>query len=363
MNIFVIRPKGLNVGNDAIFVGLKALLRRHLSDIPNIIPVPATAKYEVSGRAGLSRQLVHEINQYGDGVIIGGGNLLENGELDLDLGALNRLAPPLLLFSLSHGKIFNRRDELVPRTDSMTPDLVRALGEKAVSFGARDSATLSHLRELNVPRATLSGCPTIFLDRVRQQLPTKGRAPGSGRALISIRTPALMNISLERQAQVHQQVRDIHSILVRRGFSSASLLCHDSRDISFAASFPGIPYLYESDPYDYLALISNAALVISYRVHATLPALSFGTDVVNISYDERAISLIETVGFADWDINLVTSSSVVEEVETRLGDLARLWELKATASPIWEELDEAQNEQVVGFVRAMRAYAMNTEGN
>ena len=54
-----------------------------LGCVVNLISVPATSRYDSVSRAGLSSKLIYEMNQYGDAVIVGGGNLYENGELEL----------------------------------------------------------------------------------------------------------------------------------------------------------------------------------------------------------------------------------------------------------------------------------------
>jgi hypothetical protein len=51
---------------------------------------------------------VHEINELGDGLIIGPGNLFENGAQGLDAQALSALRVPTMLFSVSTGRIFDR---------------------------------------------------------------------------------------------------------------------------------------------------------------------------------------------------------------------------------------------------------------
>ena len=45
------------------------------------------------------QQTIYEINQYGDGVIV--GEIFENGELEVDINALETLEVPMMLFHLS----------------------------------------------------------------------------------------------------------------------------------------------------------------------------------------------------------------------------------------------------------------------
>ena len=85
VNIFCIRPKGFNIGNDVIYQGTLAFLQASFGSQVNVISLPATSRYESQAKAGLTPRTVHEINQYGHGVIVGGGNLYENGELQVHL--------------------------------------------------------------------------------------------------------------------------------------------------------------------------------------------------------------------------------------------------------------------------------------
>jgi len=355
MNVFCIRPKGFNVGNDAIFLGLKAALDEAFGCFVNLITLPATSRYESQSRGGLTAKTVHEINQYGNGVIIGGGNLYENGELDLNLEALNRLECPLMLFSLSRGRIYNRLDALVDRTDVMRDELIQGLNQKAMISLARDEATLEYLRGLRINKAVLGGCPTIFLDRVLGRLPAVSAAD-AGCTLLSVRNPNLMNISLPRQMRIHDEVESVIRLLRAQGHKDVRLLCHDHRDIPFAASFGNVPYVYISDAMEYLALLRACRLNVTYRVHSALPCMAFGTPFVKLSYDERALSLMKTVGFGDWNIDIVRSRDVLAEIKDRLSSLDRLAKVRLEASDTWSSIKTSQDSALTTFANAVRAH-------
>jgi polysaccharide pyruvyl transferase WcaK-like protein len=355
MNVFCIRPKGFNVGNDAIFIGLKAALDEAFGCFVNLITLPATSRYESQSRGGLTAKTVHEINQYGNGVIVGGGNLYENGELDLNVEALHRLECPLMLFSLSRGRIFNRLDALVDRTDVMRDELIQALNRKAVISLARDEATLDYLRSLGLTKPVLGGCPTIFLDRILRRLPAV-TAADTGCTLVSVRNPNLMNISLPRQMRIHDQVESVIRLLRAEGHEDVRLLCHDHRDIPFAASFGTVPYVYISDGMEYLALLRACRLNVTYRVHSALPCMAFGTPFVKLSYDERALSLMKTVGFGDWNIDIVKSRDVLAEIKDRLGSLHRLARVREEASGVWSAIKQTQDTALKKFADAVRAH-------
>jgi hypothetical protein len=355
LNIFCIRPKGFNVGNDAIFMALQAALAEAFDSFVNLISIPATSRYESQAKAGLNSRTVHEINQYGHGVIVGGGNLYENGELDVNLEALKKLEPPMMLFSLSRGRIYNRLDKLVERTDVMPDPVMAGLNRHAKWSLARDHATMAHSKSLGLDHVQMGGCPTIFLDRISAQLP---EVPTGDRrtTLVSVRNPSLMNISLQRQIRIPQQVQALVQMLRDRGHADVRLLCHDHRDIPFAASLEE-PYVYIQEPHAYLALLKSCRLNVTYRVHSALPCMAFGTPFIKLSYDERALSLMETVGFADWNIDIVKEPDVLAAVEDRLDRIDTLPAVRSAAQPIWQNIRTTQDTALKEFANACREFA------
>ena len=337
INLFCIRPKGFNVGNDAIYMAMQHFIYEAFGEVVNLINLPATSKYESHAKAGLTSKTIYEINQYGHGVIIGGGNLYENGELDVNLDALNALEVPMMLFSLSRGRVYNRSLELVPRTDTMPDRVMQALDRKASFALFRDQATSNHLQSIGCANHEVGGCPTIFMDRIAHRLPHIPEDLAET-ALISVRIPGLMSIPLDKQSQVYTHILQIADLLREQGYRDVRLLCHDHRDISFAASFPNLDYVYTGDVYSYLALLKGCALNVSYRLHSFLPCMAFERPAIKVSYDERALSLVDTVGLGDWNINMVKQPMVGQEVADRLSRLGELKQIRESLRPKWHQM-------------------------
>ena len=351
--LFCVRPQTLNIGNDAIFLGMRLLLRDAFGDSLNIVPVPAMRPEGRNALGGLLSETLHQMNLYGDGVIVGGGNLYENGELDVDVHALTALRPPLMLFSLSYGRIYDQRHGLVARTDAMPPASVVALNERAALTLVRDDASLEYLRALGISKATIAGCPSLLLSRLP---PMPSGAPKDPGTLLSLRNPQLMSIPLRDQAKLHGTVLAIMRALEDAGFGPVRLLCHDTRDIAFASSLGELEYVVPDDVYSYLELLRRARLVVSFRLHAFVPALSFGTPAINISYDERSLSLVRTLGFESWDVDLVRSSDVVGDVRDRLARLDEYAELRRRAGSCWLRLEHAMRDASIRFARLVSGY-------
>jgi polysaccharide pyruvyl transferase WcaK-like protein len=353
-NVYCIRPKGLNVGNEAIHVALRHQLNRAFGEPVNVINVPATSRYESHAKAGFTAGTVHEMNQYADGVIVGGGNLYENGELDVDLNALRALEAPLMLYSLSMGRIANRRGELVRRTDSMPDAVIAALHERAELSLARDRATVRHLADAGA-RSQLGGCPTLFVDQAPQHTIPEA-AVADGVVLVSVRTPDLMSVPLRLRIRVRDDVERILELAREATGAPVKLLCHDHRDIPFAASFAGVDYVYTDDVYLYLSLLRHARLCIGYRLHAVLPCLAYGTPVIKVSYDERSSSLMDTIGMSAWNIDMLAADDVPAEVARRYESLDELDGLRAAAADAWAALEATQKRAMDEFAALVRRH-------
>jgi hypothetical protein len=321
INIYCIRPKGFNIGNDVIYLALNHFVRTSFNETINIISLPATSKYESNKKAGLTPQTIYEVNQYGDGLIIGGGNLYENGELEVSATAMKALEVPMMLFSLARGRIYNKRKILVDRTDVITDEKIILLNSHAALSLTRDLATQEYLTSLGCT-AECCGCPTLFIHEIPQHaIPVFKEAKTD--CLISIRTPTLMSIPIQYQYQVRDDLHSILSVLHTAGYANTKLLCHDHRDIPYASSFRNVPYLYTEDPYVYLTFLQSTRLCITYRLHSFLPCISYGVPAIKISYDERALSMLQTIGLDSWGINML-HDTVTEEISHRLSSLGDL---------------------------------------
>jgi polysaccharide pyruvyl transferase WcaK-like protein len=352
-NIYCIRPKGFNVGNEVIHVGLQHILNTAFGETVNVINLPATSRWEAHNKAGFTSGTVHEMNQYGDGVIVGGGNLYENGELDVVPSALETLEIPMMLFSLSMGRIYNRRLELVRRTDSMTDETLRVLHRKADLSMSRDHQTHTHLRGAGC-ESIMGACPTLFVSEIPQhRIP---QADNTADALISVRTPSLMSVPIDLQMRVPHDIRAMYERLVELGYERVKLLCHDHRDIPFAASFGDIEYVYTDDVYQFLSLLQSTRLNVSYRLHSVLPCLSYGTPVVKVSYDERGTSTLESVGMGDWNIDMTQEPQVVDAVSDRIARLDELDAMRTGAEERWRDIHNVQMRMMGEFAGHVRRH-------
>lgn len=353
-----IRPLGFNVGNNAINFSLRYMLHEVFGRHVTIVDYPATSKHESTAKAGLTPSTVHEINRYADGVIVGGGNLYENDEVEVDPRALSSLQPPLLLFSNSRGKIYDRRGTLSNRSDVIPDSKLSALLDRADISLSRDSATHRYLSVIN-KKDSLGWCPTINLGRYKDNLPQLPDNEEVG-TLISVRTPALMNIPYWFQTRIYNDIEKAIESLYEAGHKRVRILCNDSRDLDFASAFrytKAVDFVYTSDVYQYLSLLKHATMVVSYRLHATLPAISFGTPVINITYDERAQSLIDDLDISSANLNLVElGADFTDKLKKMIEDGGYTAEAHTTVVSSWNEKSNFQFASLNRFKEMMKQY-------
>ena len=211
------------------------------------------------------------MNRFADGIVVGGGNLFENGQLAVDLQALSALRVPMMLIGLSHGRIYDRTGELVSRSDSLPSATIRALVAKACVTLVRDDASRAMLEALDLTAVEVGGCPTLFLaesPRVEAE---------DTPIIISVRHPGRISAPPALQWRVPEDVRGIIAGLRARFARQILIACHDYTDIEFASGFPEAPLVYYDDVERYVQALRGCWLSITYRLHAFLPCLAFGT--------------------------------------------------------------------------------------
>lgn len=356
-----IRPIGHNVGNDAIHFNLRRMIEDTFGRVVSIVDIAATTKYG-GDRAGISARTVHDLNRFADGVIVGGGNLFENNELFVDEQALTSLQPPLMLFSNSRGEIYGREGKLIPRSDVMPDKKISMLLERADVSVSRDSVTHNYLQKIN-PKDSLGWCPTINSNNYSEFLPPLSKGEHVG-ALVAVRAPNLMNVSQAVQAKTFEHVSSAVSALRETGHSRVRILCNDSRDLDFASYFrfiDGVDTVYTRDVYQYLSLLRNCDALVSYRLHATIPAVAFGVPTLNLTYDERAETLLQDLDLGDSILNIAANwQDGSEAIRERVNTLNASGFQFYTQVSEWESKSRIQFQKLEEFRVLVEQYVNRT---
>jgi hypothetical protein len=199
--IFVVRPQTGNIGNDLIALGAEQVLQDAFGEAINFVTVPASRDGFGQARGGLSASSIYEINRLADGVVIGPGNMFENGSLFCEEHALEGLSVPLMVLGVSAGKIYDRTGELSPRTDSLSAAKIVAICRAAEPVVVRDEMTKICLNESGLNDISVGGCPSLFLKEEDYRLPARTQEL-AGAALISIRAPSRMPGSSNTSARL-----------------------------------------------------------------------------------------------------------------------------------------------------------------
>ena len=343
--LFCVRPVTRNVGNDLINRAVLDLVALAFEDDVSVVNIPALSS---GTHGGFVSAQVYDMNRLADGVLIGGGNLFENGQLSFDPQAFAALRKPLMLIGLSHGRIHDERDGWVARTDSMSSDTIRRLVGRAGVALVRDHASKSLLDDMGAGEVEVGGCPSMLM------APNPPGQSSDGRILLSIRHPAQMSVSPELQWRTPGDVRRLINALRGAYGDEVHLICHDYKDLEFAAGFADVPRLYFDDVERYIQALRSCRLSVSYRLHAFLPCLAFGVPSIHLSYDERGAAMVACAGMADWDIDLMATNDVATAVMARASALDDYHRLRSTAAA---SLERMRTVTMAGLVRFAAAVA------
>jgi polysaccharide pyruvyl transferase WcaK-like protein len=84
--------------------------------------------------------------------------------------------------------------------------------------------------------------------------------------------------------------------------------------------------------------------------------LAFGKPVIKISYDERALSMMETIGLGQWNINMISSNNISAQVSDRYHRIGDLKSLCARRKPEWDNLYRTMSDAFATFATETRSY-------
>jgi polysaccharide pyruvyl transferase WcaK-like protein len=341
MNIFFFRPTTRNIGNDIIGYATAELLYEVFGTAANIVSVPALKGLEFGG---LTPRQIYDVNRLADAVVLGGGNLFENGQITYDAQAVDAMCRPMALVGLSHGRVYDRDGDLQKRTDAFPQAAIRHLVSRAAVSLVRDKASQKILGEMGV-EVIVGGCPTLFLP------PNGADREPAGEIIISVRHPFRMSVVPEVQWRIADDVRRLISALQVEFSRPVRLACHDYIDLEFAAGFPNAAPIYFDDVGRYISALRSCRLHVSYRLHGFLPCLAFGSPSIHLSYDERGRSMLDTVGMGSWDIDLLREKDCVAAVMDRVHELDTYRAARLAALPLIEHL----RETTIGGLKQLRA--------
>lgn len=364
--LFSFRPLTTNVGNDLIALGTDVLLRDAWGGPVDVVSLPSAGGGRGAKTAGLDARNVYEANLLADAVLIGGGNVFENGALLVDPTALGALQVPMMLLAASAGRVRGRDGGLHARTDSVAPEVMARLCGHARPLLVRDDATARLLEDLGVEHVTVAGCPSLLLGRLGADLPEPDESL-AGVALLSLRHPRLMSVPYADQGRVPRQVE---RLIARLGaeHDRVALVCHDYQDLAFAAQLAeagaggAVEVRYTEDARELLGWLRGCAVSVGYRLHGFLACVALGVPALHLSYDERGTAMVETLDLGDYDLSLQAhdEDGLADAVGERLADARAIPPGVAAAATV-QRCADAQADGVAALAaraadhRALRA--------
>ncbi|CAN7278267.1 polysaccharide pyruvyl transferase family protein [Caulobacter sp. LjRoot300] len=346
--LFCVRPTTPNIGNDLINKATRDLLYEVFGPDVSVVNVSALG---AGGRGGLTASQIYDMNQFADGVVIGGGNLFENGQLTVDTNALRALRAPMMMIGVSHGRIYEASGAWVHRTDSMPDTTIRQLVAKAEVAMVRDHGSRALLHEAGAGNVELAGCPSLFLPANASAF--EPARQDDRRVLLSIRHPTRMSVPPALQWRTPHDLRRLIDALRGEYGDHVHLVCHDYMDLDFAAGYPDVPHLYFDDVERYIDALRSCRLNVSYRLHAFLPCVAFGVHSIHLSYDERGKAMVATAGLGEWDIDLMTETDMVATVLARARDIETYHRLRVASAAETRRMREVTVEGLRRFAQTV----------
>jgi polysaccharide pyruvyl transferase WcaK-like protein len=95
---------------------------------------------------------------------------------------------------------------------------------------------------------------------------------------------------------------------------------------------------------------------VSYRLHASLPAISYGTPTLNFVYDERAKSLFNDLGLTDHYINIVEAGDNLKSIVSQKLSLGPQSNIIDVEKLDWQNKIQAQKNAMVEFKSLIDLY-------
>ncbi len=302
MRIHHYYPQRRNIGDTFVRDGIRALIRRVESNVEfeDFVVNPPKGSDRPYGLRG---ENLRRSNAQADLVVVGGSNLYQCGSqgqwgVTTDVESLSALTRPLLMIGLGWGSSFRAKSH-APSPRSV--EEIQLANRRAIASAVRDEPTAEFLRGLGVQDAQMTGCPATFLFdepfRFRQS------------DLVAVTMPpGRFDKHPFFYWKLMRTLRGYLAWLDKTGCKPV-LVCHDPRDFEHARALSRSRYeiMAATEPPPFYELFSRCCLVVGFRLHAAIMALSQGVPFLPVSFDLRGVGFTRTFDLADWTIDVAAS--------------------------------------------------------
>jgi Polysaccharide pyruvyl transferase len=311
-----------NIGDHFVKAGIDKLLRERLGSVTFDCYSNKRDAENPREPIGITRESVGLLNEH-DLLVIGGSNLYEvsNGRwgVVVEAEALERLKVPVLLLGIGSGWSF--AFPCLPRLPAEIERQIRRLHELAKGSSVRDDMTARVLRAHRIGPCVVTGCPATFL--AEEPL----RRTGSGRVGVAFLPKRMYAAGLRpslwrspTQARRRLLTRTFLGVLegLRAGGFETRVLVHDARDLPLARKLVGNGVVYHEEPARMLEEIAACDVIVGFRLHASIAALSYGIPVIPILADGRSSAFAETFGLTELSVPLDPAGALLTMERIRL---------------------------------------------
>lgn len=322
-------PDTKNLGDHFVQIGIQRLLRENLPQ-HTYSTLPCQANRD-GDPAGIDETTVDQIND-SDLLVIGGSNILETSEgrwgVHVDLAIVPLVKPPVLVLGVGSGWSF--AFPKIPALSGNAAEEITAVMESSIGISVRDHLTKRVLDSAEIGGSVVTGCPALQL--VPGSRPTSPPLVGVSFLPKRMYQPRSLN-PRTRRSPTYQRRRLITKGFLRlldaldRDDINHRVLVHDEEDLPHAHQLLGSGYFYSPDPNALLDEIKDCAVVVGFRLHACIAAISFGIPGIPILADGRALSFVETLGLieASVPVDPAMGGSILDRVRLALTGDHRLW--------------------------------------
>jgi hypothetical protein len=270
--------------------------------------------------------LIDRLNEEYDYVFLRGSNYVhQHMKWSQTVEVLKRLKIPVIAFGIGAQAPVEGKLELSEESKTV----LRMMADSTTSMGVRGVYSAQVLWDLGIRNVRIIGCPTAFrrndpdlairlppLDRVRQVGVTLRRevSPTYARDIKRYLTfhrdlvkdlAARFDVVLMAQGEVEEK-KLVFGTLEQKDEGMAALRANKwVSDWYLDATMEELyrSRLFYSDVVaDYEALVRQKDLVLGYRLHGNLMALSNGTPSIYFTYDSRTVEFAETFQIPSFDV-------------------------------------------------------------
>lgn len=311
MKIIHLFPHTLNLGDYFVKMGIQKLLSEVLSGM-EYTPLPASSKIpsKNNGKGGITKETIDILNQ-SDLIIIGGSNLyetIEHNQLEVELDALEQVNKPVLLIGIGSG--WSSVSPRYPRLSEIARSKICLLEQKSCGHSVRDHFTQRLLWSYGIRNAVVTGCPAAYLFEGSFRYQSSGRVYITGLPY-RMYTERTFDPRIARWRHSYQRRRKATTGYIKmlklldKEKIDYNIFITDYRDIPVAEKILGSDerIIFDESPDRLLSYLEDCSLMIGYRLHALIPALSWGIPVIPVPLDGRISGFIETYGFTEFSVN------------------------------------------------------------